>query len=123
MVRRRSWTVDELTKAVQTSFSYRQVLIKLNLREAGGNYEQVKKYIQEHRIYINHFKGKGWSKNLKGIGKPLRSLESILVKNSNYQSFKLKKRLFSEGLKQKNVRNVDGENTVTMDVYHLSLII
>ena len=46
-MRPRSWNQEQLKKAVRNSFSYRQVLSKLGLREAGGNYEQVKKYMIE----------------------------------------------------------------------------
>ena len=96
---RRSWTVEQLKNATNNSFSYRQVLIKLGLREAGGNYEQVKKYIKEYKLDIRHFKGRGWNLGLKGIGKPRIPLEKILIKNSYFQSFKLKSRLFTAGLK------------------------
>lgn len=98
-MRKRSWTEEQLKTAVATSFSYRQVLAKLNLFEAGGSYDQVKKYIREYDLSIDHFKGSGWSAGLKGIGKPQRSLESILVQGSDFQSFKLKNRLFATGLK------------------------
>ncbi len=74
-------------------------MFKLGLREAGGNYEQIKKYIKEYGLNIKHFKGRGWNLGLRGIGKPLIPLEKILVKNSYFQSFKLKKRLFVVGLK------------------------
>src|SRR3989338_4640274 len=33
--RKRSWTNNQLEEAVKNSISYRQVLLKLNLREAG----------------------------------------------------------------------------------------
>lgn len=98
-MRQRSWTGNQLKKSVKNSFSYRQVLAKLNLREAGGNYEQVKKYIKEYKLDIKHFKGRGWNAGLHGIGKPRIPLEKILVKNNLFQSFKLKKRLFIAGLK------------------------
>lgn len=100
-MRKRSWTVQQLKEAVKTSTSYRQVLRKLRLREAGGNYDQVKKYIKENDIVIGHFTGMAWNKGLKGIGKPLIPLKKILVKSSTYQSYKLKKRLFDAGLKNK----------------------
>lgn len=98
-MRRRSWTVNQLKKAVKESFSYRQVLAKLGLREAGGNYEQVKKYIKENVLDTKHFKGRGWNAGMRGIGKPRVSLENILINGSFFQSFKLKKRLFTAGLK------------------------
>ncbi len=98
-MRKRTWTEKQLKDAVKKSFSYRQVLAKLNLREAGGNYEQIKKYIIELDLQTKHFKGRGWNLGLRGIGIPRIPLEKILVKNSNFQSFKLKKRLFKAGLK------------------------
>jgi 5-methylcytosine-specific restriction endonuclease McrA len=98
-MRKRSWTKSQLKDAVATSFSYRQVLNKLKLREAGGNYDQVKKYIQEYKLDVAHFKGRVWNKGLKGFGKPQIPLEKILVKGSAFQSFKLKNRLFAVGLK------------------------
>jgi len=45
LMKRRTWTENQLKQAVKESFSFRQVLLKLGLREAGGNYEQIKKYI------------------------------------------------------------------------------
>ena len=101
MSRKRSWTVQQLKTAVKNSASYRQVLQKINLRETGGNYDQLKKYIKEHDIYTEHFHGQAWNKGLKGIGKPRLPIEEILVQNSTYQSFKLKKRLFVLELKSK----------------------
>ncbi len=96
---RRSWEKEQLKSAVKTSKSYRQVLHKLGLKEAGGNYEQIKKYIREYNFDMSHFTGKVWNKGLRGLSFPRIPLKDILVKNSTYQSFKLKKRLFTAGLK------------------------
>ena len=98
-MRIRSWNEEDLREAVLNSLSFRQVLKKLNLREAGGNYDQVKKYIKENNLSIKHFKGRAWNKGLKGFGKPHIPLKDIIIKNSYYQSFKLKNRLLKEGLK------------------------
>jgi len=53
-----------------------------------------------HKIDISHIIGQAWNRGLKGIGKPRLSLNEILVKNSYFQSHKLKKRLFMAGLKK-----------------------
>jgi ssDNA-binding Zn-finger/Zn-ribbon topoisomerase 1 len=95
----RKWTEEQLREAVKKSRSIRQVLHCLGLKEAGGNYTQIKKYLDFYRIDYSHFTGPGWSKGLKGIGKPRIALKDILVENSNYQSYKLKKRLFIAQLK------------------------
>lgn len=98
-MRKRTWTINSLKEAIKSSTSYRQVLSKLNLREAGGNYEQLKKYVQQYSLDVNHFRGMAWNKGLKGIGKPIYDLKEILIEDSTFQSFKLKKRLFKEKVK------------------------
>ena len=91
------WNEEKLRKAVKDSTSIRQVIKKLGLIEAGGNYEQIKTWIKKLNLNTGHLKGKAWNKGLIGIGTPLIPLEKILVENSTYQSHKLKNRLFSDG--------------------------
>ncbi|MBI2626789.1 MAG: HNH endonuclease [Parcubacteria group bacterium] len=98
-MRKRSWTQEQLRDSTISSTSFGQVLRKLNLREAGGNYAQIKKYVNEFKIDITHFKGRAWNKGMKGYFRPQILLKDILVKGSTYQSFKLKNRLFREGLR------------------------
>lgn len=98
-MRPRKWTEENLKEAARKSTSVRQVLGLLGLKQAGGNYYQIKKYLDFYKVDIMHFTGQVWNKGLKLIGKPRIPLEQILVENSNYQSFKLKKRLFIAGLK------------------------
>ena len=43
----RTWKIENLIEAVKVSKSYAEVLRKLNLKPAGGNYIQLKKYIKE----------------------------------------------------------------------------
>lgn len=115
-MRKRSWTESQLRNAVKTSFSYRQVLKKIKLKPTGGNYDQIKKYIKDSLLNTDHFKGQGWNLGLQGIGKPLIPLSKILVENSDFQSFKLKKRLFKEGLKSKKCE-ICGWAKITEDGY------
>ncbi|NCS98558.1 hypothetical protein GW764_00030 [Candidatus Parcubacteria bacterium] len=101
MPRKRKWSEKDLQIAVKNSSSYRQVIHKLHLIPAGGNYSQIKKYIKEYKINIKHFKGKAWNKGMTGLKTKKTPLEKILTKNNNYQSYKLKNRLFEENLKKK----------------------
>lgn len=96
---RRTWTNTQLGHAVRTSKSLRQVLKKLGLVEAGGNYEQIKKYISEQALSTSHFTGKAWNKGRKGYIRPQIPTTTILTAHSTFQSYKLKKRLFAEKLK------------------------
>ncbi len=99
MNRKRSWTIDELRNAVYNSKSYRQVLVRLKLRPAGGNYDQLKKYIVQYKIKTTHFTGQAWNKGMSGVGKPQRTFGEILISHSYYQSYKLKPRLIAAGMK------------------------
>jgi len=95
---RTKWSKEQLIQAVEESKSIRQVIIKLGLRPAGGNYVQVKKYIKQYALDASHFHGQAWNKGLKGVGVYRIPLNKILVKNSQYQSYKLKKRLIKDGI-------------------------
>ena len=98
-MKRRSWTNEQLINAVKKSRSYRQVFGFIGLAPAGGNYSQLKKYIEELNIDTSHFTGQGWNIGLKFCPKPAISLENLLKKGINFQSYKLKRRLFKEGIK------------------------
>ena len=98
-MRTRRWTHQDLVNAVEKSVSIRQVLIRLGLVPAGGNYVQVTREIKTLQIATSHFTGKGWNKGKKIPRNPVIPTEQILISQSGFQSFKLKKRLFSEGRK------------------------
>ncbi|HEX5744329.1 MAG TPA: hypothetical protein VFX84_02670 [Candidatus Saccharimonadales bacterium] len=100
MPRKRSWTDEELKVAVQSSRSYRMVLIKLRLIPAGGNYQQIHKRIKELALSTEHFCGQRWNTGLTYRSKLRSPLADLLKENSNAQSYKLKKRLYEEGIKK-----------------------
>ena len=118
----RKWSEDQLRKSAKDVFSIRQVLSRLGLREAGGNYTQIKKYLEFYKIDISHFKGRVWNKGMHLPFEPRIPLKEILVKNSNFQSHKLKNRLFRDGLKTPKceecswaVRSKDGRLPLELD--------
>lgn len=97
---RRKWTDTQLKNAVAKSKSYRSVIKQLGLVPAGGNYDQVKRKIKELNLDTSHFTGKVWNKGMTGLSVFRIPLKEVLVKNSDFQSYKLKKRLYYEGLKK-----------------------
>jgi len=98
-MRIRSWTEAQLRKAILTSISMRQVLVKLNLKPTGGNYKQLYHYIKEYGLDASHFLGQGYLKGKKNLFVPKRPLKEVLVKNSTHHSTNaLRKRLINEGL-------------------------
>jgi hypothetical protein len=95
---RYTYSEKELCEAVKTSTSIRQVLEKLNIVPAGGNYQTTNRRIKKLNIDTSHFTGQAWNRG-KVIG-PKRPVEEYLKENSVVQSFKLKGRLITEGLKE-----------------------
>jgi hypothetical protein len=97
--RERRYTDDDLKSAIATSFSLAEVLRKLNVRDAGGNYDLVKRRIKALNLDTSHFTGGAW---LRGRENPFvrqRALDEILVENSTYvSSNNLRKRLMAEGI-------------------------
>jgi len=61
------YTEEQLRQVCAESFSIRQVLQKLKVVSAGGNYTTMKKAIAHFQIDISHFTGQLWSKG-KVIG-------------------------------------------------------
>lgn len=121
MVRTKKWNEIGLGQAVKDSRSIRQVLQKLGLVEAGGNYVQIQYHIKRLKLEIGHFTGKSWSKGLARTRKP-RELSTLLTKTSRVQSFKLKNRLFIEKIKKPicelcgwSKKSLDGRIPVELD--------
>lgn len=77
------------------------MLARLGLRQAGSNYAQLRKYLREAGIDVQHFKGFAWNRGLR-CPRPAQSLEQILTTDSDYKSFKLKRRLFAANLKPRH---------------------
>ena len=60
-MRKRKWTDELFIKTVETSLSYAEVLRKIGLKAAGGNYETVKRKISELNLDTSHMTGMGWN--------------------------------------------------------------
>jgi hypothetical protein len=94
---KRSWTEIQLVDAVANSTSYAGVLRSLNLKPTGGNYSQIKKYIKEYRLEINHFTGQAHN---AGKVRPefWTDVTKKLTKDSNWNTNQLRKQLIRAGI-------------------------
>lgn len=102
MKKKNGRTAEECAEAVKKSFSIAQVCRYLNIKPVGGNYNTVRQMIEKYNLDTSHFTGKGWNTGFRfhSFGKKF-TLEDVLKENSHYSSFKLKNRLFKEGIKKK----------------------
>ncbi len=121
-MKKRKWNPDDLSPAVASSRSLREVIIRLRLIPAGGNYQTVQRMIIEQGLDTSHFLGKGWNVGLKFVPVKRTPLKQLLKKGSFVQTFKLKRRLFFEGLKSEHCelcgwasRSEDGRIPLELD--------
>jgi len=97
MARKRRYTDKQMQDAVSSSISVAQVLKQIGLSPTGANYKSIKLRCKELNISTAHFKGQGWLKGGKCTWNKKRSLDEILVKNSDYTSSNhLRNRLIKE---------------------------
>lgn len=122
MPQRRSWTDEQLQEAVRTAKSYRQVIFKLGLVPAGGNYTHVKRRVKEMDLDTEHLLGRGWNIDLLFNPNPAVPIKELLVRQGTAQSYVLKKRLFAAGMKTPacelcgwNKKSKDGRIPVELD--------
>jgi Zn finger protein HypA/HybF involved in hydrogenase expression len=94
-----SYTLEEFKSSVLNSNSIAQALTKLGLSPKGGNYRVFKKFQKLYNVDTSHFTGQG---HLKGKTHNFNTipLNQILVKDYDYSSNSLRKRLIVEGLKE-----------------------
>lgn len=87
------WVESALRPLVMHSRNYMDVLKKLNLKSFAGNYRTLKKYISKYNLSVAHF---DYPSHSVEFGK--KTLEQVLVLNSNIQSSSLKRKLLRVGL-------------------------
>ena len=119
----RTWKIENLIEAVKVSKSYAEVLRKLNLKPAGGNYIQLKKYIKEYNLDTSHFTGQKWSKGLK-IQTKFLSIEEKLVDGKFINSNRLRLQLISSGKFEAICSNCKNdkwlENPIPLELDHIN---
>jgi len=97
------YTKELLEPLVDDCKSIAQLLIKLNLSLAGGNYSYISKKLKHFNINTDHFLGQGWGKNVPSNRKITKDefIKNILITNGAKKSHRLKLRLYEFGLKEK----------------------
>jgi Zn finger protein HypA/HybF involved in hydrogenase expression len=98
-----NYTKEELQNLLNESNSYADLLRKLNMSEHGGNRATLRKIINEYDLDLTKIDENRKVENLKildSFHRKIKPLNEILVKDSEYKSNTLLKRLFKEGLKE-----------------------
>lgn len=100
---------DNIEIIIKESKSIGEVLEKLNLRRAGGNYAVIKKYIILYNLDTTHFTNKNNSISNVVENFVKKSLETYLVENSTASRGNVKRRLLKEEV-LKNVCSLCGQD-------------
>jgi Zn finger protein HypA/HybF involved in hydrogenase expression len=122
------YTKEQLEKIVRECGSFRQVLSKLGLKEAGGNYKNIKARIKIFHISTEHFHGMRWNKGKTFIIK--KDVSKILCENSSYttglpyNSDKIRKLLFKHKLKEEKCEECNliewRNNKLSFELHHIN---
>jgi hypothetical protein len=83
-------------KLIKESKSLIEVCRKAGIVPTTGNYDTLKKVINNNKVDISHFKRNGGT-----AGGVKKEISEYLIKGSNISSFKLKNKLLKEGYKEK----------------------
>lgn len=107
----RKYTEEQLRQAVKNSFSIAGVLRLLALKEVGGNYATIKKYLFRLKLDTSHWTGPAWSR-----GKQLKDWsEYTNVKQCKPHLIKLR------GHKCELCLNVEWLGSpITLEIHHIN---
>ena len=118
----RGYTDQQVMDAVASSTSNRQVLAKLGLVEAGGNYKCLKLTFERLKVDTSHFTGKLWNKGK--ILSPKREVSEYLSNSKSIQSHKLRLRLLKEGIFEPKCYSCDNtewlEQPIALELEHIN---
>ena len=117
-------TKEEFEEAAKQSHSIAGMCRKLDLKPCGGNYRLMYNAIEKFALDTSHFTGQGWNTGLKFKPFEAKPIEEILIANSSYQSFKLKRRLLDEGLKEYKCELCGlyewQDNPIPLELHHIN---
>ena len=114
----RNYTNSDFVLAVQTSFSIAEVIRKLGLIPAGGNYSTVKYKIEDFDLDVSHFTGQKWSKgkHLKHISGYSRThIKKPLISQRGHCCQECKLTVWRDSLIPLEIHHIDGDRTNNSD--------
>ena len=91
---RKTWTDEQMLKAISNNKTVSDVLREIGLTVRPGNFRTFWKFVENNSIDTSHFDRYSNNKKIK----PKKTLNEVLVKNSYYSRSSLKRRLLKEGL-------------------------
>ena len=126
MAKKLRYTDKEFIDTVKSSLSYAEVMRKIGLTPAGGNYETVKRKIIELNLDTSHMTGKvcNQGERYRDI-KKAQPLSEILIENSTFTNTNsLRKRLLRENVKEHKCECCNEETwlgePIALELHHIN---
>lgn len=111
----RDYSNEDIIKYSKQVTSIAQLLCKLNLKPAGGNYLNIKKILQKLNINTSHWKGQGWSKDqqLKDWSSYAKSkyFRKHLLKERDFKCESCNRKTWNKKQIPLEIHHVDGDRT------------
>ena len=126
MAKKLRYTDKEFIDTVKSSLSYAEVMRKIGLTPAGGNYETVKRKIIELNLDTSHMTGKVWNQGERYRDiKKAQPLSEILIENSTFTNTNsLRKRLLRENVKEHKCECCNEETwlgePIALELHHIN---
>lgn len=117
-----NYTKELLEEKIKDCYSFAKLCRRLGLNPEGSNPKTLRKKLDLFGIDYSHFTGQGWNVGLQFKPRIAKSLDLILTKDSTYQSYKLLKRLITEGKKERKCECCDNSewngNKIPLELHH-----
>ena len=115
---------NEFEKICKNSKTLTEILNKFNLKMKGGNFNGIKRRIEEEGIDISHI-SRGLACNKGKKFGPKKQLSELLVENSTYSRGHLKERLLKEELLKNqcsicNLKDIWNNKHIVMVLDHIN---
>lgn len=104
------YTKEILEPIIKKSNSISEVLRHLNLKQAGGNHNTIKRNAKKFNIDMSHFQGSGWARGKVSHRATTKEdfIKNVLILDGyGWQSHKIKLALYKFGLKEKRCEKCD----------------
>jgi len=93
------YNVDIIKDIVKTSYSFAEVFRKMGKSKSGASYKVLRNFINRNNIDYSHFDP--YKKNRNNIKNRKKPINYWLNNGTNIGSYKLKNKLYDEGLKER----------------------
>jgi len=111
----RNYTDEDIVKYAAEATSMRDLLLKLGLKVAGGNYNNMRRNLQRLDLKCEHWTGQGWSKDKQTKDwsnyANISTIKPHLIKKKGHQCERCSREEWEDEQIPLEVDHIDGDKT------------